>query len=108
MKLMTKAIEKRFAKLGPQDTGFPAEQIVVAKFFTSWGRTAWYAIAYDPDTRLFFGYVKGPLGPDCDELGYFSLDELQSIRGPIGLGVERDLYWPETVTLGDIYAERRS
>ncbi|MCL6481523.1 MAG: DUF2958 domain-containing protein [Firmicutes bacterium] len=27
------------------------------------------------------------------ELGYFSLDELESIRGPLGLKVERDLYW---------------
>jgi hypothetical protein len=37
----------------------------------------------------FFGYVEG----DYRELGYFSLSELEKIRGPLGLKVERDLYW---------------
>ena len=31
-----------------------------------------------------------------DELGYFSLAELEGIRGPLGLGIERDLHWSET------------
>jgi hypothetical protein len=32
------------------------------------------------------------------ELGYFSLDELESVRGPFGLKIERDLYWkPKTL-----------
>jgi hypothetical protein len=31
---------------------------------------------------------------DCIlEIGYFSLSELEKIRGPLGLKVERDLYW---------------
>lgn len=38
---------------------------------------------------MFFGLVDG----DCAELGYFSLSELQSIRGPAGLGIEWDMYW---------------
>ena len=33
----------------------------------------------------------------CDlgfpELGYVSLNELQGVRGPLGLGIERDLHW---------------
>ena len=37
----------------------------------------------------FLGYVKG----DYPELGYFSLSELESIQGPWGLKVERDLYF---------------
>jgi hypothetical protein len=31
------------------------------------------------------------------ELGYFSLDELEQLRGPLGLPVERDLYWKPTL-----------
>ena len=32
----------------------------------------------------------------CD--GYVSLDELQSVRGPLGLGIDRDLHWtPRTL-----------
>jgi len=27
------------------------------------------------------------------ELGYFSLKELQEVRGPLGLSIERDLYY---------------
>jgi hypothetical protein len=32
------------------------------------------------------------------ELGYFSLSELEEVRGPLGLPIERDLYWqPKTL-----------
>jgi hypothetical protein len=42
----------------------------------------------------FFGLVDGLE----KELGYFSLSELQSVRGPLGLPIERDLYWrPKTL-----------
>ena len=27
------------------------------------------------------------------EAGYFSLSELKSIKGPFGLGIERDMHW---------------
>lgn len=40
-------------------------------------------------TFLFFGYV---IGLEA-ELGYFSLSELEQIRGALGLPVERDLYF---------------
>lgn len=40
MKLLTKAIEARFAKLGRQDT--PDAEVVV-KFFTPWAGWTWYA-----------------------------------------------------------------
>ena len=38
----------------------------------------------------------------CDlglpELGYVSLDEMLAVRGPLGLGIERDLHWvPKTL-----------
>ena len=35
------------------------------------------------------------LGEDCNEWGYVSLKELQSITGPMGLKIERDLYFGE-------------
>lgn len=48
---------------------------------------------YDTDNEkvdiLFFGLV---LGLEI-ELGYFSLSELQSVRGALGLPVERELYF---------------
>ncbi|MBX3024680.1 DUF2958 domain-containing protein [bacterium] len=65
------------------------EAPALVKFFTPWTSWTWYASEYDPNERLFFGVVVG----HERELGYFSLDELEAIRGPGGLRVERDLYW---------------
>jgi hypothetical protein len=44
------------------------------------------ASEYDPTAQIFFGYVIGLE----DELGYFSLEELEEARGPLGLPIERD------------------
>ena len=63
--------------------------IAVVKFFTPWTNWTWYASEYDPEQRLCFGVVVG----FEREIGYFSLDELEEIRGPGGLRIERDLYW---------------
>lgn len=41
---------------------------------------------------LFFGKVVSHLCPE-GELGYFLLSELESVKGPLGLGVERDMWW---------------
>ncbi len=58
------------------------------KFFTPDSRWSWYATEFDGED-VFFGLVSGL----AVELGYFSLSELLSIRGPLGLPVERDLYF---------------
>ena len=65
------------------------EAIAHLKLFTPWTNWTWYASEYDPEERLCFGVVVG----HERELGYFSLDELEAIRGPGGLRIERDLYW---------------
>lgn len=88
MKLLTKELEARFAEVGEQDVEDP---IVVCKFFDPTGGWTWYATAYIPDEKLFFGMVHG----FEKELGYFSLAELESIRGKFGLGIERDLHFDE-------------
>jgi hypothetical protein len=84
MKLLTKEIESMFKKVGYQDG--VEDPVVVAKFFTPWSNWTWFATEYDPESRLFFGMVHG----HEEELGYFSLDELASVKGPFGLGIERD------------------
>ena len=92
MKLLTKALEKRFAKIGSQED--IKDPIIVAKFFNPTGAGTWYATEYDPKRRIFYGYVS-IFGDMNDEWGYFSLDELESYRGRLGLGIERDLYFDE-------------
>lgn len=91
MKLLTKEIEKAIPELGSQDgTGYDA--IAYVKFFTPDGGWTWYATEYDPKEREFFGLVDG----QYKEMGYFFLNELESIRGVFGLPVERDLHFKPT------------
>ena len=91
MKLMTKAIENVIPALYEQD-GLGDDAIVHAKFFTPDSCWTWYATEYDPETRMFFGLVDG----FDKELGYFSLDELESGRGSLGLPIERDSWFKPT------------
>ena len=58
------------------------------------GAGTWFATEYDPIRNHCFGYVS-IFGDHCDEWGYFSIDELESVRLPFGLRMERDLYWEE-------------
>lgn len=64
---------------------------VYVKFFTPDSNWTWFVTEgqQEEDAFICFGYVNG----HCLELGYFSLDELQSVRGPNGLPIERDLYF---------------
>mgnify|MGYP001581764142 CR=1 FL=1 len=87
MELLTKEIREAFKKIGSQD-GKGEEAICVVKFFDPTGSWTWYATEFDgKDT--FFGLVDGfEL-----EWGSFSLSELKSVKGPLGLGIERDRYF---------------
>jgi hypothetical protein len=90
MKLMNKELEEQFARIGRQEG--KNDPIVVARFFNPCGAGDWWATEYDAGENMFFGYVS-IFGDHCDEWGYFSLDELESVKGPLGIGIERDLHW---------------
>ena len=64
---------------------------MVVKFFTPDSYWTWYATEFD-GTDTFFGLVDG----QEQELGYFSLKELEDARGPLGLPIERDLHFDPT------------
>jgi hypothetical protein len=68
------------------------DHIPVAKLFTPDGAATWLVSEADPDDpdRLF-GLCD--LGFGFPELGYISLAEIEALRGPLGLPVERDLYF---------------
>jgi hypothetical protein len=86
MKLLTKALRKKLPPL--YATEKDPDPVVICKFFTPDAQWTWYMIEFDgKDT--FFGYVDR-LYP---ELGYFSLSEVKSIRGSLGLPVERDRWF---------------
>ncbi len=89
MKPLTK--EKR-RKLPPlYSTEHEKDPVAVVKFFTPWTNWTWYAVEFDGEDT-FFGLVEGLE----TELGYFSLSELESVRGPGGLTIERDRWFEPT------------
>ena len=94
MKLLTAELLKKLPTLDATAETPIAESKVVAKFFNPCGGGTWFATAYDPKEKLFFGFVT--LGDaEMAELGYFSLEELESLRFRAGLRVERDRFFTE-------------
>ena len=90
MKLINAEIINTLPKLYEQD-GKGLDAIAYIKFFTHDSNWTWYVTEFDgKDT--FFGLVDG----FEKELGYFSLSELKSVKGPLGLKIERDLYFVPT------------
>ncbi len=86
MKLLTKELR---AKLPPlYSTEKDKDPTAVVKFFTPDSSWTWFATEFDGEDR-FFGLVDG----FDKELGYFSLSELASARGPLGLPIERDRWF---------------
>lgn len=101
MKLLTQDIRKKLPPLYSQD-GKGSKAVAHVKFFTPSSSWTWWATEGSPikdesDREVdfhFFGLVQGHV----KELGYFSLKELEEVRGPMGLPIERDLYWqPKTL-----------
>ena len=62
----------------------------VVRLFSPVGAATWLATEIDAD-GIFFGLAD--LGFGCPELGSFALDELESVRLPFGLTIERDLHF---------------
>ena len=89
MKLMTADLRTQLPQLYSQEE--VDDPKAIAKYFTPDANWTWYATEFDgKDT--FFGLVDGLE----KELGYFRLAELESVKGPFGLGVERDLWFEPT------------
>ena len=85
MQLLTKEIIKKLPALRETE-GQGKEAVAQVKFFTPDSNWTWYGVEYDAEQRMFFGLVDG----FEKEIGYFGLDELEEIKGPFGLKVERD------------------
>ena len=91
MKLITKAIEKKLLTHPLYSTDGNMVKDVLVKFFNPCGSGTWYVFEAEKNGNdwEFFGLV------DLfeKELGYFTLSELESIKLPFGLSIERDMYF---------------
>lgn len=78
----------------------------VVKLFTPDADATWLLTEIDPDDHDHaFGLCD--LGHGFPELGYVSLAELQSVRGRLGLPVERDLHFIATKAISAYAREAR-
>jgi len=93
MKLLTEEIRKQLPKLYSQDE--VEDPIVVCKYFTPDSSWTWLIIEGSEQENgdwMFFCKASSCLCPE-GELGYVMLSELEQVRGALGLGVERDMYF---------------
>jgi hypothetical protein len=65
------------------------DAVPVVKFCNSLGAATWLATELEPDGDTLFGLAD--LGFGRPELGSFSLHEIEALRLPFGLRIERDL-----------------
>jgi Protein of unknown function (DUF2958) len=111
MKLITDSLTEQLlangrAQRAAMDKGDDALDFKpVAKLFTPDAQCTWLLTELDPDGGLAFGLCDLGLGEP--ELGYVSLVELATIRGKLGLPVERDLHFEADKPISAYAAEAR-
>jgi hypothetical protein len=107
MKLLPQEIRTKLPPLHGQESK-GGKAIAYIKWFTPSSSWTWYVTEGSPEKDqdgnvadyTLFGLVDGLE----KELGYFRLSEIESVRGPMGLPIERDLWW-EPKTLEEIAPE---
>ena len=103
MKLLTKEILKKLPPLYSTKDKDTNEIMVYLKLFTPDANGTWYIAEYDPETEIMYGFCN-PMGDKTyAELDIVSFNELKSIRGSLGLPIERDRSW-KPKTLKDVIA----
>ncbi len=101
MNLLTKEILKRLPKIGETSELSMEDVKVPLKLFNPCGVGTWYITEYDPEEKLAFGFAN--LGdPVMAELGYISLEELEALRLPLGMKIERDIHFGFNHTLKEV------
>jgi len=102
MKLLTEEIIERFKKypLYSQD-GKGMDSVVLVKYFNPCGSGTWIiteAEEQEDGDYLLFGYCH----INCWEWGFLLLSELQDLKLPFGLTIERDLHMPKDAKVKDL------
>jgi len=89
MELLPEELRKTLPPLYSQEHN--KDPTVHIKFFTPDSNWTWLVTEGSEEEGgfRFFGFVKG----FYEEWGYFVLSELEEAKGPMGLKIERDLYF---------------
>lgn len=112
MKLLTKSIYERLVRNGEiaaqlSESGEADPHFYpVVKLFTPDAACTWLLAYLDPeDPDIAFGLCD--LGMGYPELGSVRISEIESVRGRLGLPVERDRYFTPRKTLNEYAHEAR-
>lgn len=100
MILITDQLRAQLLANGAADA--ETDHVPVVKLFNPTGAATWLLTELDADGDTLFGLCD--LGFGFPELGSVSLAELASVKGPLGLGIERDLHFQARFPLS-VYAE---
>ncbi|PQO22461.1 transposase [Rhodobacteraceae bacterium WD3A24] len=113
MKLLTQSIRQALLRNGKLRLQFQEDGIAepdflpVVKLFTPDASCTWLLTELDPeDPDTAFGLCD--LGLGCPELGSVRISEIESVRGRLGLPVERDRHFSITKTISALADEARA
>ena len=87
MELIPNELKNNIPSLYEQE-GKGSNAIAYVKLFTPDSNYTWFITEYSEEENICFGLITTL---EEKELGYFSLDEISNIKGPLGLKVERDI-----------------
>ena len=76
----------------------------VVKLFNPAGAATWLLTEIEGD--IAFGLCD--LGMGSPELGSVSITELEAVQGPLGIGIERDMYFTADKTISQYAAAARA
>lgn len=110
MKLITKEKLKKLPLLKDLADPIKMDTKVPLKVFNPLGAGTWFIIAIDEDEKIHNNETKqfhqmvlyGVCCINKPELGRVSLNELEEIKLPFGIGLERDTSWDNEKTLKDV------
>ena len=101
MKILTQEILAAFKKQGKTGNKSAKDIKIVLKLFSPVGAATWYIYEKETDD-IYWAFVN--LGDyEMSECGTVSMNELISLRLPLGLHIERDMYFkPLSMSLEEV------
>jgi hypothetical protein len=92
MQLLTEKIKKALPPLYSSEDVRCEDKEVIVKFFNPLGSQTWEIVEGSEQVDgdwIFFGFCD--LGMGMPEWGYVTLSQLEEIKLPMGMGIERDI-----------------
>lgn len=93
MKLLTNELKKKLENYPIYSQENRKDATIVCKFFAPMGVFTWWVLEAEKQDNdyYFFGIIQN--NQLEREYGYFTLSQLENVRLPFGLRIERDLYF---------------